>query len=142
MSMCRLANLLLVSLEKIASDTCSRSVSEAKDLAVPGELVDVGNATGRIVVDEDGKFVLGVVMKDTLFCGFEFEDGVGVSGVDHALGGEEIGPGIEADFFVGRVGKSSLIVGFLVVVVEEGVTSILAVGLTVVVEVGDGFTDG
>lgn len=60
------------------------------------------------------------------------------------LVGDATGAGITADFLVGRVGKSSLVVGFLVVVVvdgvagvEEGFSSTLVVGFTVVVVVVD-----
>lgn len=61
--------------------------------------------------------------------------------------GDATGAGITGDFLVGRVGKSSLVVGFLVVVVvvdvdvvagvEGGFNSTLVVGFTVVVVVVD-----
>lgn len=92
------------------------------------------------VVDWVGKLVLAVlVIKDT-----PFGVGVGESGLDHAftVGGDEgvglgvtTGVGTKAVFFVGSAGKSSLVTGFLVVVVEVVVEELVVVddGLTVVV---------
>lgn len=107
----------------------------AKSFSDPGDLVDDG-PDGRWVVEGVGKLVLGVVMKDTLLGWL----GVGESGVDQALVGGPVGvgtgPGTKAAFFVGRVGKSSLVVGFLVVVVMVVVVnSTLVVGFAVVVVV-------
>lgn len=70
------------------------------------------------MVEGDGKLFLGVVIKETLFAvgdnGVVDQAEAGV-GVDQAFE-DGTGPGATTPFLVGRVGKSSLVVGLRVVV--------------------------